>query len=129
MISRIRIRFSQIALLAAIAVASAAALVASAQAPAQFLGTVTGISRTTISVKTDAGDTRQVDVPAEASLKRIAPGQKDLSTAVDMTFAEIATGDRVLVKVDPNATGPNAVALRIIAMKLADVAAKQAKEL
>jgi hypothetical protein len=128
MISRIRIRFSQIALLAAIAVASAAALVASAQAPAQFLGTVTGISRTTISVKTDAGDTRQVDVPAEASLKRIAPGQKDLSTAVDMTFAEIATGDRVLVKVDPNATGPNAVALRIIAIKQADVAAKQAKE-
>jgi len=128
MISKIRIRFSQIALLAAMAVGSAAAVVVSAQVPAQFLGTVTGISGTTITVKTDAGDTRQVDVPAEASLKRIAPGQKDLSTAADMTFAEIATGDRVLVKVDPSAKGPNAVALRIVAIKQADVAAKQAKE-
>jgi len=104
------------------------AVVASAQAPAQFLGTVTGINGTTITVKTDAGDARQVDVPAEASLKRIAPGQKDLSTAADMTFAELATGDRVLVKVDPAATGPNGVAVRIIAIKQADVAAKQAKE-
>ena len=45
-----------------------------------------------------------------------------------MTFAELASGDRVLVKIDPNATGTNAVALRIIAIKQADVAAKQAKE-
>jgi hypothetical protein len=89
---------------------------------------VTSINGTTITVKTDAGDTRQVDVPADATLKRIAPGQKDLSAAADMTFGEIATGDRVLVKVDPNATGPNSVAVRIIAIKQADVAAKQAKE-
>jgi hypothetical protein len=130
--SKIRIRFSRdalrgVAFLAATAV-MAAAVVASAQAPAQFPGTVTGISGTTITVKPDAGDSRQVDVPADASLKRIAPGQKDLSSAVDMPFSELATGDRVLVKVNPSATGPNAVALRIIAIKQADVAAKQAKE-
>jgi hypothetical protein len=131
MTSKIRILFSPVAqrgvaLFAALAVVTA--VIAFAQAPAQFLGSVTAINGTTITVKTDAGDTRQVDVPASASLKRIAPGQKDLSTAADMTFAELATGDRVLVKLDPNATGPNAVALRIIAIKQADVAAKQAKE-
>ncbi len=133
MTSKIRFRFSSVTfrgviLLAATAMVGSVAVVATAQAPSQFLGSVTGISGTTITVKTDAGDSRQVDVPADASLKRIAPGQKDLSTAADMTFAELATGDRVLVKVDPNATGPNAVALRIIAIKQADVAAKQAKE-
>ena len=131
MTSKIRIRFSPVAqrgvaLIAALAMATA--VVATAQAPAQFLGSVTAISGTTITVKTDAGDTRQVDVPAGASLKRVAPGQKDLTTAADITFAELATGDRVLVKTDPSATGPNAVALRIIAIKQADVAAKQAKE-
>ena len=124
MTSKIRIRFSPVAqrgvaLIAALAMATA--VVATAQAPAQFLGSVTAISGTTITVKTDAGDTRQVDVPAGASLKRVAPGQKDLTTAADITFAELATGDRVLVKTDPSATGPNAVALRIIANKQADV--------
>jgi hypothetical protein len=133
MTSKNRIQFYSVGLraaarLAATALVAAVAMVASAQAPSQFLGTVTSISGTTITVKTDAGDSRPVDVPATASLKRIAPGQKDLSTAADMTFAELATGDRVLVKVDPNATGTNAVALRIVAIKQADVAAKQAKE-
>ncbi len=131
MTSKIRIRFSPVAqrgvaLFAALAVVTA--VVAFAQTPAQFLGSVTAINGTTLTVKPDAGDTRQVDVPSSASLKRVAPGQKDLSTAADMTFGELATGDRVLVKTDPNATGPNGVALRIIAIKQADVAAKQAKE-
>jgi hypothetical protein len=143
MTSKMRIRFSAnaqqtaalrtatlrfAAVFAAIFLATATATTATAQAPAQFLGTVTAINGATITVKTDAGDSRQVDVPAAASLKRIAPGQKDLSTAADMTFAELATGDRVLVKVDPSATGSNATAVRIIAIKQADVAAKQARE-
>jgi hypothetical protein len=133
MTSKIKFRFSPMALhrlslCAAIAIFAATSLVAAAQAPTSFPGTVTAISGTTLTVKTDAGDSRQVDVPAEATLKRIAPGQKDLSTAVDITFADLATGDRVLVKLDPSATGPNGVALRIIAIKQADVAAKQAKE-
>ncbi len=110
------------------AVALMAAGFSSAQAPARFLGTVTGINGTTLTVKTDTDGAHQVDVPSDASLKRIAPGQKDLSTAVDMTFAELAMGDRVLVKLDPSASGPNGVALQIIAIKQADVAAKQAKE-
>src|ERR1700675_3161128 len=87
------------------AVAVCSALAAQGQAAARFMGSITAISGTTLTVKTDAGDQRQVDVPGEASLKRIEPGQKDLSTAATMTFTDLAVGDRVLVNLDPNATG------------------------
>jgi len=67
-------------------------------------------------------------VPAEASVKRIAPGQKDLSTAPTIAFSELAVGDRVLVKLDPNATGTTAQAAQIIAVKQEDLAQKQQKD-
>jgi hypothetical protein len=105
----------------------AGSLVASAQTPAasRFLGTITGISGTALSVKTDAGDVRQVDVPAAASIKRIAPGQKDLSTAETIQFSDLASGDRVLVRLDPDS---QTQASQIIAIKQADVAQKQEKD-
>ena len=98
----------------------------------RYLGTVTAISGDTLTVKTDAGQVNQVEVPATAQLKRIAPGQTDLSKAEILDFASIATGDRVLVTLDPNtiggATGATPQALRIIAIKQADVAQKQQNE-
>ena len=47
-----------------------------AQAPVPLAGTITAISGNTLTVKTDAGELRQVEVPAAASMKRIAPGQR-----------------------------------------------------
>ncbi len=97
--------------LALAALWAAAAPVAPAQTqPAQtqvvrYLGTVTAISGDTLTVKTDAGQVNQVQVPSTAQLKRIAPGQTDLSKAETLDFASIAAGDRVLVTLDPNATG------------------------
>jgi Domain of unknown function (DUF5666) len=99
-----------------------------AQAAARFLGTVTAISGTTLTVKTDAGEVHQVDVPAEAALKRIAPGEKDLTKAETIQFSDLATGDRVLVKLDSNAAAGTTQALQIIAVKAADVAQKQQKD-
>ncbi len=99
-----------------------------AQAPIRFVGTVTAISGNTLSVKTDAGEQRQVEVPATASLKRIAPGQKDLSTAETLQFVDLAVGDRVLVRVDTGAAGAKQQALQVIAIKQEDVAAKQQKD-
>ena len=96
-----------------------------AQAPSRFVGAITAIQGSTLTVKTDVGEVRQVDVPATSILKRIAPGQKDLSTAETISFGDLATGDRVLVKLDPDATGPVGQALQIIAIKQADVALKQ----
>jgi hypothetical protein len=108
-------------------------LSASAQAPAapagqRFLGTVTAINGTTLTVKTDAGEVHQVDVPESAVLKQVEPGAKDLSAAQTIQFNTLATGDRVLVRLDPKAETGSSVALQVIAVKQADLAKKQEKE-
>jgi hypothetical protein len=98
-------------------------------APAtRYLGTVTAINGDTLTVKTDAGQVNTVEVPSTAQLRRITPGQTDLSKAEALDFASIAIGDRVLVNLDPSATGGTPQALRVIAIKQADVAQKQQTE-
>ncbi len=111
----------------ALAVAIAIGCSASAwgQAAARFMGSITAINGNTITVKTDAGEQKQVEVPAEASLKRIEPGQKDLNSAATMALTDLAVGDRVLVKLDPNATSATPQAALVVAIKQADVAKKQ----
>lgn len=107
---------------------AAAAPAATAQTAARFVGTITAINGTTLTVKTDADGERPVLVPATAPIKRIAPGQKDLSAAEAIQFSDLAKGDRVLVKLDPEAQGDPPQALQIIAVKQTDVAAKQQKD-
>jgi hypothetical protein len=92
---------------------------------ARFVGTITAVHGNTLSVKTDAGDVRQVEVPDSAALKRIEPGQKDLNAAVTIQLSDLETGDRVLVRLDSTSTGSTPQAATIIAMKQADVAQKQ----
>jgi hypothetical protein len=123
-----RISFLSALLLALLLLAPLSIRLAMAQAANRFLGTVTSITGSTLTVKTDAGEVKLVDVPASAALKRIAPGQKDLSAADTIQLTDLETGDRVLVKLDPDAPGPNGQALQIVAVKAADVAAKQQKE-
>jgi hypothetical protein len=106
----------------------AGSVIAGAQAPARFLGTVTAISGNTLSVKTDADGVHQVTVPATAEIKRISPGQKDLSAAETILFSNLETGDRVRVKLDPNAPAGTEEALQIIAVKQVDLAEKQRKD-
>lgn len=103
------------------------AAAAQAQA-AHYLGTVTAINGDTLTVKTDAGDLHQVEVPSTAALKRIEPGQKDLSKAETIEYSALAVGDRVLVTLDPDATGATPQAARVVAIKQADVAKKQQAE-
>jgi hypothetical protein len=115
-----------IALLAALPMARAQG--AAAVPPSRFLGTITAIAGDTLTVKSDADGVRQVEVPAAAAIKRIAPGEKDLSTAAAIQFSDLAVGDRVLVKLDPNAPAGVSQALQIIAIKQEDVALKQQKD-
>jgi hypothetical protein len=122
-----RIPFSLAPLALSIAFLVSAHLVF-AQAPTRFVGSITAIGKNTLTVKTDAGDLHQVQVPVTASIKRIAPGQHDLSAAATIQFSDLATGDRVLVKLDPDASGSIAQAAQIVAVKLSDVALKQQKE-
>ena len=114
--------------IALLVAAMSAAPMAWAQAPARFLGTITAISGTTLTLKTDAGQSYQVQVPAAAAIKRIAPGQKDLSTAEAIQFSDLAVGDRALVKLDPDAPAGTSQALQIVAIKQSDVAEKQRKD-
>jgi hypothetical protein len=79
-------------------------------------------------VKNAQGQALQVQVPSTADLKRVEPGQTDLSKALPLQFSDIAVNDRVLVSLDPNAAGGTPQALRIIAIKQADVAKKQQQE-
>jgi hypothetical protein len=106
----------------------AAASLLHAQAASRYLGSITAINGTTLTVKTDAGDPRQVEVPSTASIKRIEPGEKDLSKAATITFGDLAVGDRVLVRLDPNATGATPQAVQIIAVKKEDLAQRQQQE-
>jgi hypothetical protein len=118
-----------LAFAALLSVVALSAQAPSAQATAsRFLGSITAITGDTLTVKTDTGEVHQVEVPSSASLKRIAPGQKDLSTAATIQFSDLASGDRVLVRLDPNATGATPQALQIIAIKQADVAQKQKQD-
>ncbi len=75
-----------------------------AQAASRLLGTITTIGGDILTVKPAQGDGQQVEVPTTAQLKRIEPGQTNLSAAVAMQFSELAVGDRVLVNLDPAAT-------------------------
>jgi hypothetical protein len=100
-----------------------------AQAPARNLvGTITTISGNTLTVKTDQGTSVQVEVPAATVLRRIAPGQKDLSSAAPIQFSNLAVGDRALVKLDASAPAGASRAVQIVAMKQADLAMKQQKD-
>ena len=101
---------------------------AAAAPPSRFLGTITAIAGDTLTVKSDADGVRQFEVPAAAAIKRIAPGQKDLSTAATIQFSDLAVGDRALVKLDPNAPAGVSQALQIVAIKQEDVALKQQKD-
>lgn len=99
-----------------------------AQAPERFVGTITAIIGSTLTVKTDADGAHQVNVPATTVLKRIAPGQKDLRAAETIPFSDLAIGNRALVKLDPGAPAGAEEALQIIAVKQADLAIKQQKD-
>ena len=99
-----------------------------AQTATRFLGTITAISGSSLTVKTDAGEVHQVDVPSTAAVKRIAPGEKDLSKAETIQLSDLETGDRVLVRLDPNSPAGAAEALQVITVKAADVAQKQQKD-
>lgn len=115
-----------------LAALSAAVLVSASFAGAQTLtrivGTVTAASGSTLTVKTDAGQAHQVEVPANAVLKRIEPGQTTLQNAETIKFSDLAVGDRVLVNLNPNAAAGTLQASAIIAIKETDLAKKQEQE-
>src|ERR1700761_1410098 len=124
--TRIRIRM---AALAALILSLAVSL--GAQAASRSLrGAITAINGNTLTVKADSGESHQVTVAADTDLKRIEPGQTSLSSAAAITLADLAVGDRILVRgLDADATADPLQPKQIIAIKAADMAQKQEKDL
>ena len=104
------------AVLAVAWMASATRLLA--DTPSHFVGSITSIDNHTVNVKTDAGAQYAFDVPSDAVIKRIAPGEKDLSKAATIAFSDLAVGDRVLVGSNPTPNTPTPRQRRSLPSKL-----------
>jgi hypothetical protein len=92
------------------------------------VGTIKTITGKTIVLTTDAGAEVTIQVQEDARLLRIEPGEKDLKNAAPLQLADLQAGDRILVRGKMADDGKTVVAASVIAMKSADIAAKQAHE-
>ena len=92
------------------------------------VGTIKTISGKTIVLTTDAGNEVTIQVQDDARLLRIEPGEKDLKNAAPLQLTDLQTGDRILVRGKFADDGKSLLAASVIAMKSADIAAKQTHE-
>ena len=97
-------------------------------ATTRAVGTISSISGQTITLKTDAGAEVVVTVTDSTKLLQLKPGQKDLKEATPLSFSDLKTGDRVLVRGAASADGKQLQAASVIAMKQSDIADKQARD-
>ena len=112
---------------AGVGVAKARAPQAAAAKPAaqQVVGTIKAINGRIVTITTDAGANSIAMVSDTSRILRVEPGQTDLKTAVPLTFADLQVGDRILVRGALTDDGSSLLASSVIAMKHADVQAKQ----
>ena len=131
-IGRVAERWCALALsLLALSLASPAAHGQAATTPQKVpsgLGTIKTISGNVLLLTTDSGSTIKVQLPTDVKVLQVEPGSKDLKQAIPLQLSDLQVGDRVLVQMKPGEDATSFVALRIIAMKKADIAQKQAKE-
>ena len=97
-------------------------------AAASQLGTVKAISENTITMTTDKGLTLSVSVATGAKIVQLAVGSTDLKTAKPSQLTDVAVGDRALVTGKVGDTPESFTAMRVILMKSADIAQKQAAQ-
>jgi len=98
-----------------------------AAASGRVAGTVTAVAGNVLTVKDDKGVESKVTVPDSARVLQLPAGAKSLSAATPIKVGEIAVGDRVLAKA--TADGGNCTASTLVAMKQADIAQMQQREL
>jgi co-chaperonin GroES (HSP10) len=97
-------------------------------AAASQLGTVKAVSGNTITMTTDKGLTLSVSVATGAKVVQLAVGSTDLKTAKPSQLTDVAVGDRALVTGKVGDTPESFTAMRVILMKSADIAQKQAAQ-
>jgi len=106
-----------------------AAQTAPAVAATRAIGTVQSISGNSFTLKSDQGVAFSVTVQQGARVLRLEPGQTSLSGAVPLPLSDIQAGDRVLASGNPGTAEHTIVASSVIAIKKADVEAKQQQDL
>jgi hypothetical protein len=92
------------------------------------VGAIKSIVGSVVTITTDSGATATVNVQPATKIVRVEPGQTDLKSAVPMDFKDLQIGDRIFVRWKASDTAQPVNAIGIIAMKRADVDAKQQHE-
>ena len=94
-------------------------LALAAQSADRFIGTIQSIKAESLEVviKPDSGEPRTVKLIPQTIFQRVAPGEKDLKQAVTISAGDLATGDRVLVTLQPSTTDVR----RLIVMSATDI--------
>ena len=92
---------------------------------ARVLGTVQS-AVPTLEVKTDKGEVLKVGLADKATIRKVAPGAKDLSSAQTVSVDDLASGDRVLLR--GAQTGTDFSAESIILMSSREIIQKNQTE-
>ena len=81
-----------------------------------------------LTIKTDAGSVVNVSLSDKTTYKKLAPGEKALTNATDVTFADLAEGDRVMARGTVSEDRKSVPAVQVIVMTKGDLAKKQEAE-
>jgi co-chaperonin GroES (HSP10) len=81
-----------------------------------------------MTVKTDAGSVVTAVLSDATTYLRVAPGEKDLTNATQIKFADVGEGDRVLARGKVSDDKKTVPARAVIVMTKADIAKKQEAE-
>jgi hypothetical protein len=81
-----------------------------------------------LTIKTDAGSVVTVTLSDKTTYKKLAPGEKSLTNATDLTFADLGEGDRVMARGTVSDDRKSVPALQVIVMTKGDLARKQEAE-
>ena len=82
-----------------------------------------------LTIKTDAGSVLTVSLNDKTTYKKLAPGEQTLTNATDVTFTDLAEGDRIMARGTVSEDRKSVpAAVQIIVMTKGDLAKKQDAE-
>jgi hypothetical protein len=81
-----------------------------------------------LTIKTDAGSEVVVSLGDKTTYKKLAPGETSLTSATDVTLADLAVGDRVMARGNVSEDRKSVPAAMIVVMTKGDLAKKQDAE-
>src|SRR5215510_11297449 len=81
-----------------------------------------------LTIQTDAGSTVTVSLTDKTTYKKLAPGEQSLTNATDVTFADLAEGDRVMARGTVSEDRKTVPAVQVIVVTKGDLAKKAEAE-